>query len=197
MQSVGSKSDFPAYWPFVYCFEGVALPKMGAYPGMAYECLNVDRPADNVTAMEQSCGSEDYAWTAEATTVTLIREIIGFREQLARDPGATGAYMRGSGTFALRPALPQRLLQKPGASFLVRGLRFRGVVFDVHYDVAQVARGAIPALLNVRVVESDVPQSSRDDSPRKMRSVSFQAHNAQTQHRIDFAAEAFTATALP
>lgn len=36
MQSVGSKSDFPAYWPFVYCFEGVALPKMGAYPGMAY-----------------------------------------------------------------------------------------------------------------------------------------------------------------
>ena len=25
--------------------------------------------------MAQSCGAEDYAWTAEATTVTLIREV--------------------------------------------------------------------------------------------------------------------------
>jgi len=158
------------------------------YPGMTYECFNVARPLDNVTAMEQSCGSEDYAWTAEATTVSLIREIVGFRERpLARGGGdfaqrvPAGVYTRGHGAFALRPALPRRLLRQRGAVFTVRSLQFRGVTFDVHYTIADAEAG----LLDVRVQEAGAAGGRR--------CVSFRAENARSEHRIDVSATAFKA----
>lgn len=48
------------------------------YPGAAFECLS--KGLGETGPMAESCGSEDYAWTAEATTVSVIREIVGFRE---------------------------------------------------------------------------------------------------------------------
>ena len=77
-------------------------------------------------SMAQSCGSEDYAWTAEATTVTLLREIVGFREyfDLGLQP-----------SFIMRPTLPWTLLRAANTAtqrFSVRDLRFRGIRFHVH-----------------------------------------------------------------
>ena len=73
--------------------------------------------------MEQSCGAEDYAWTAEATTVQFIREIVGFKEYF--DLSAANA-------FFLRPSLPSVV---PHKEYIVRGLNFRGTRFDVEYRV--------------------------------------------------------------
>ena len=57
------------------------------YPGVSYECLTINYTNASsglqVPPMEQSCRAEDYAWTGEATTVQLIREIVGFREHHA------------------------------------------------------------------------------------------------------------------
>ena len=86
--------------------------------------------------MTRSCGSEDYAWTAEATTVSVIRNVVGFLEhpQTERDQ------------FILRPALPRQLVRTAAAAaaataaatsvFTVRSLQFRGARFDLHFGVA-------------------------------------------------------------
>ena len=78
---------------------------------------------------------------------------------------------------------------------MVRSLQFRGIAFDVHYEVTQVAQGEMPALLNVRVFENNVLQGKRGGKNTGRR-VSFQARNAQTQHRIQFTSEAFVATLM-
>eukprot|EP01052_Picozoa_sp_SAG31_P049839 SAG31_NODE_11101_length_1066_cov_1.207859_2_plen_74_part_00 len=71
--------------------------------------------------MEQSCGAEDYAWTAEATAVQLIREIVGFREHwgsLASNDHGNNAV--SSGTFILRPSLPDALAAAQTSIYTVR-----------------------------------------------------------------------------
>ena len=131
------------------------------YPGVSYECLTINYTnATNglqVPAMEQSCGAEDYAWTAEATTVQLIREVIGFREHPATMTAAAAAAGESHSvepTFILRPALPQPLVQ--GQVYTTRGLTFFGTRFDVHYEIAaEVEEG----WLTVRVEESAAASS--------------------------------------
>jgi hypothetical protein len=127
------------------------------YPGVSYECLTINytnaTSGVQVPPMEQSCGAEDYAWTAEATTVQLIREVIGFREHPATITAAEDS--DSAPRFILRPALPQPL---EGQVYTTRGLSFHGTRFDVHYEVAAEADG----LLAVRVEESAAASGASD-----------------------------------
>lgn len=79
--------------------------------------------------MAQSCGSEDYAWTAEATTVSLIREVIGFREGNIHHhvSGLAPNHLHNNNVvewwFILRPALPDSLMNR-GRILSVSSLRY-------------------------------------------------------------------------
>ena len=121
------------------------------YPGVSYECLTINYTNASsglqVPPMEQACGAEDYAWTAEATTVQLIREVVGYREHPS--PSHPG--------FVLRPALPGAAV---GEVYTIRGLTFRGARFDLHYTVAE------DDMLDVRVEESAAGQLDEDVAPR-------------------------------
>jgi hypothetical protein len=90
--------------------------------------------------MAQSCGAENYAWTAEATTVSLIHQVIGFREQ---PPLAVVDDGEEQAAFMLRPALPSAWVRQPGSAgdrYSAVDLHFRGVTFTVHYTVASVQK---------------------------------------------------------
>jgi arylsulfatase A-like enzyme len=112
------------------------------YPGTAYECWNLNgstREGDPIPAMQQGCGAEDYSWTTEATTVSLIREIIGFREHNSV----------GHQAFVLRPALPHDWLSAHARStYTVRNLVWGGTKIDLHFTPI-VGTG----VLSVRVEE--------------------------------------------
>ena len=137
------------------------------YPGVSYECLTINYTNASsglqVPPMEQSCGAEDYAWTGEATTVQLIREIVGFREHHAL--GADG--------FILRPALPGAA---EGETYTVRGLTYRGTRFDLHYEVGG------GGMLGVRV----------EDSAGKRKAVIASMRNAADEAHISVTSDAFT-----
>ena len=126
------------------------------YPGVSYECLTINytnaTSGLRVPPMEQSCGAEDYAWTAEATTVQLIREVIGFRENPATI--TTPRDSDSAPEFILRPTLPQPLVV--GQIYSTRGLTFHGTRIDLHYEIA----GETDGLLTVRVEESAATSSS-------------------------------------
>ena len=167
-------------------------------PGESYECWSINYTrADGVAVgpMAQSCGAEDYAWTAEATTVSLIHQVIGFREQPPM------AFVEGAeeeqAVFMLRPALPSAWLRNPssvGDRYSVLDLHFRGVTFAVHYTVAfpqearahatsatdDTADGNEGAVLRVQVVEGS---SAAGASEAKVHD-EFAMRNADQQARV-------------
>jgi hypothetical protein len=153
------------------------------YPGVSYECWNLahDDGVKKVGPMAQSCGSEQYAWTAEATTVALIREVIGFRElpHLRLDPALPS-------TFLLRPALPadflRERLRETSSSvgsevvFTVRALRFRDTRFDLHYTLSGSAQAA---LLSASAQEVDI-------KVRLEEVLDVEATGARSARRVEF-----------
>ncbi len=137
------------------------------YPGVAYECWTKQTclhppcpPAD--APMARSCGGEQYAWSAQATVVSVLREVVGFR-----------ALLLDAGGFALRPALPKRLLAdaiRTRANFTVRGLGFRGHRFDV--TIWPAASRADEGMLEVEIREvrqSAVLRTARVDGVQNAR----------------------------
>jgi hypothetical protein len=76
-------------------------------------------------------GGEAYGWGA-TLPLHLIRDLVGFRETEDWDAIA----------FYLTPALPSRLL-RPGATYTLRGLRFRDLELTLRYDVQDERRLAV------------------------------------------------------
>eukprot|EP01079_Euglenida_sp_SAG-EU17-18_P002413 gene2413-510_t len=78
------------------------------YPGVSPECWH---SGDIGPPLGSQCGAENYAWSAQATMVSLIRNIVGFRPSLRADG------------FVLQPAIPNSFLVH-GSSYEVSGIRF-------------------------------------------------------------------------
>jgi hypothetical protein len=166
------------------------------YPGAAYECWSINYTrADGVAvgAMASSCGAEDYAWTAEATTVNLIREVVGFRDESG-----------GAAAFLLRPALPVDWVRRAGSAgtrYSIRDLRFRGVRFSVHYTVAAAGNDddsgnySRPNWLQVRVEqepgEAGNANTSTQHEGSAARSVEFLLRNARDLARVSVVSDGF------
>ena len=95
------------------------------YPGVSYECWSINytrADGTKMSAMAQSCGAEDYAWSSEATVVTLIREVIGYREHVDG--------------FVLRPNLPSAWFTGINdGTYSILNVYHRGVRFDIHYTI--------------------------------------------------------------
>ena len=145
------------------------------YPGAAFECLS--KGLGERGPMSESCGSEDYAWTAEATTVSVLREIVGFREHPDFD----------AGVFILRPSLSVGLMERAlaqsgggrGAAYIVRGLQFRGFRFDIYYTVTSGTELAVR-------LESAVAKGSSTDG--NTAAVEFVAKNGVSTFHVSFSA---------
>ena len=155
------------------------------YPGASYECWNLNTTNSSsgqpIPAMATACGAEDYSWTTEATTVTLIREVIGFREHHSFEADA----------FILRPALPHEWIVANGAEpavFTVRDLAWRQTLLDIHFTPAA---SGLEGMLDVVVEESAAAESE------SRRRVAFSVRNAEDEMHVRVSVRHFSAQRQP